>query len=614
MIYFVNMPFAAIHYPSIQLGTLISILAESGIASRALYPNVGFAKQLPTNLYSAFAEHRGNQIGEWLFSRAAFPAHKRADAYVDELAEDFEFLKNVASPEVLQHLRAEVVPAFVDQIARQIVAEAPRAVGLTSTFAQNVASLALARRIKELDPEIVTVLGGANLDGEMGKAQFEAFPWIDVAVSGEADDIIVPLARMINGTEPIQALPGVYSRLPDQPPAAAPTRNTFRGDMNSIPSPNYDDYFDELKSAKVARQDLIRDITLPFEGSRGCWWGEKHHCTFCGLNGKGMAYRQKSAARIQSDITSLADRYGVMRLSAVDNIIPSSDFADLCERLKTDGCDFEIFYEIKSNIRKDQIKMLSDAGIVAVQPGIESLSTHVLQLMKKGVRSIQNVNTLKWCWYYGVYPSWNVLHGFPGELNADYVEQGKLVDKILHLPPPAGGGRIWLERFSPYFHDMALGYRNVRPERSYEFVYPAEVPLEKIAYFFQGDATNVASKETIADFDSHVKEWQKLWRGEVKPFLYYVKKPSGLTILDGRYSRTDVTEVDYKGAAASLYRLAADKPISRAKLAEQLGTEFQLDISVDRIASICDRFVERGFMMEENGDVLALALPFSRPK
>lgn len=612
MIYFVNMPFAAIHYPSIQLGTLISILAEAGIESRALYPNIAFSKQLPERLYSAFAEHRGNQVGEWLFTHAAFPSHGRAGSYAAELPEDFEFLKTLAGLEEIERVRTTVIPQFVDGLARRIVADAPRAVGLTSTFAQNVASLALARRIKELDPNIITVLGGANLDGDMGKAQFEAFSWIDVAVSGEADDIIVPLAGMIEDREPVRALPGVFSRLNTECSAVTPIRNTFGGNLNTLPVPNYDDYFAELKDAGIKRKDLMRDITLPFEGSRGCWWGEKHHCTFCGLNGKGMAYRQKSADRIQSDIASLADRYGILRLSAVDNIIPNADFSDLCERLKSDGSDYELFYEIKSNIRKDQIKLLAEAGVTNVQPGIESLSSHVLKLMRKGVRAIQNVNTLRWCLYYGVNPSWNVLHGFPGELDDDYAAQTSVFRKIVHLPPPVGGGRIWLERFSPYFNWSDLGYKNVRPERSYQFVYPPGVDLERLAYFFEGEPTDVASAGAISDFDAAIKEWRQSWTEEIRPFLYFIRTPSGITILDGRYSRNDVTEIGYKGAAAALYRLALDKPISRGKLAQQLGIQLQAEIPVDRINPICDRFIERGFMMEEDDDVLALALPLAK--
>ena len=37
---------------------------------------------------------------------------------------------------------------------------------------------------------------------------------------------------------------------------------------------------------------------IPLETSRGCWWGMKHHCIFCGLNGKQMAFQDKSPDRV----------------------------------------------------------------------------------------------------------------------------------------------------------------------------------------------------------------------------------------------------------------------------------------------------------------------------
>jgi magnesium-protoporphyrin IX monomethyl ester (oxidative) cyclase len=47
--------------------------------------------------------------------------------------------------------------------------------------------LALLRIIKEKNPDIITLLGGANCEASMGQAAKRNFPWIDFVVSGEAD-------------------------------------------------------------------------------------------------------------------------------------------------------------------------------------------------------------------------------------------------------------------------------------------------------------------------------------------------------------------------------------------------------------------------------------------
>ena len=43
------------------------------------------------------------------------------------------------------------------------------------------------------------------------------------------------------------------------------------------------------------------------------------------------------------------------------------------------------------------MRLLRDAGVTTIQPGIESFSDRVLKLMKKGVTGLQNIQLLKWC-------------------------------------------------------------------------------------------------------------------------------------------------------------------------------------------------------------------------
>jgi hypothetical protein len=93
----------------------------------------------------------------------------------------------------MQELRAEAED-FVDSAAARVLAHKPRIVGCTSTFQQHVASLALLRRIRELDPSVISMMSGENCETQMGRATHRAFPWGDYVVSGEADQLIVHCA------------------------------------------------------------------------------------------------------------------------------------------------------------------------------------------------------------------------------------------------------------------------------------------------------------------------------------------------------------------------------------------------------------------------------------
>ena len=85
------------------------------------------------------------------------------------------------------------------------------------------------------------------------------------------------------------------------------------------------------------------------------------------------------------------------------------------------------------------------------QQGVESLSTRLLGLLRKGSKAIQNLAALKWCREQGVTVAWNMLCGIPGERVEDYEEQIALMAKIPQLPPPEQARPVAVDRFSPYF-------------------------------------------------------------------------------------------------------------------------------------------------------------------
>ena len=93
--------------------------------------------------------------------------------------------------------------------------------------------------------------------------------------------------------------------------------------MDLVESPDYDDYVEQAESfiqAGLLPEDLMQGVM--FETSRGCWYGAKNHCKFCGLNGLEIGYRRKSPQRILAEIDDLADRYNPDLLQAADNIMP----------------------------------------------------------------------------------------------------------------------------------------------------------------------------------------------------------------------------------------------------------------------------------------------------
>ena len=93
-----------------------------------------------------------------------------------------------------------------------------------------------------------------------------------------------------------------------------------------------------------------RDVLLPIEAARGCWWGEKNHCTFCGLNRSGMEFRAKSPERVIEQLETLSRRYGVFQFNAIDNIMAPEYAEKLFGKLAASNSDIQLHYEIRPEL------------------------------------------------------------------------------------------------------------------------------------------------------------------------------------------------------------------------------------------------------------------------
>jgi ribosomal peptide maturation radical SAM protein 1 len=474
------MPCGPLTRPSLALGLLAAHCRRLGIDCDVRYLTFDFAELVGSTEYlwltgeipyEAFA-------CDWLFTEALYGRRPEADdGYVEEVLRGIWHLRRDAVGRI-QRLRPAVEP-FLLRCIEEIDWSRYTLVGFTSMFQQNIASLALAMRVKAAYPHLTIAFGGANWEEPMGGALQRRFPFVDLVFSGEAD-VSFPAT--------------LVARRGDSDPAA---RAGTRADLDELPLPDFDSFFEQLRS-----RPSLADLTpqLLAETARGCWWGERSHCTFCGLNGTTMAFRSKSPERVVEEFAYLRARHGVRGFWIVDDILDMRYFRTMLPMLEGAQLDVELFWEVKANLSAKHVRALRAAGVRTIQPGIESLSDNVLALMRKGTTGLKNIELLKWCREYGVKPVWNLLYGFPGETEADYEETRALIESIWHLDPPQACGRVRLDRFSPYHGDPeAFGMENVRPKAPLSHIYPfPREEVMEIAYYFDFDYADGRSANALA--------------------------------------------------------------------------------------------------------------------
>ncbi|MFJ6049941.1 RiPP maturation radical SAM C-methyltransferase [Streptomyces sp. NPDC092307] len=507
-VHLVTMPWQPLDLPSLQIGLLHSLLTRTRPLDEIheFHGSLRWAQFLlertdgllrPADHAEVGSDSIFDGLGDWVFSGVLYGDPDWGVARLRAYAE------RRGIPVDKAHAMRVHAAEFISRSAAEILEEDPDVVGFTSTFMQNVSSLALAAELKRRRPTLTVVFGGSNCDGPMGHALHRNHPFVDHVVRGEGEYAFPALlAHLDAGTPPVD-VPGLCWWDGGASRANEESRRTVA--PRDIGSPDYDIWQAELDASPVA--EYVRP-KLVVEGARGCWWGEKHHCTFCGLNGSAMAFRAKPGEQLWAEVDRLVRRHRILDIVTVDNIIDMAYFTDFLPLAADSGWDLLMHYEVKSNLTTEQLALLARSGAVHIQPGIESLGNRVLDLMDKGVTGSRNVRTLRECADRSLTCTWNYLYGFPGETADDYDPVVDQLPALVHLQPPGGAFRIQLERFSPHFADPALGFAERSPAEMYGHVY--DLPEEELAdlvYLFDTPPRGIGG-ETEQRLARAVEAWR----------------------------------------------------------------------------------------------------------
>ena len=598
------MPFGPADLPYLGLGSLKAGLAQAGIKCDVRYFSLDFARRVDERFYISLAEDIWSCMalaGEWVFAPALFGPQSVDPAHY------LRWARGVAPVYFTEEVMRRILEAqgqaepFLEECLEGLDWGAYDVVGFSSSLQQHNASLALARLVKQRWPKVAIIFGGHNVQGVMGVELLRTFEFVDYACLGEGEMVLPELVRRLRAGRMVEDIPGLALRRDGRVYGTDP-RLAAVLDLDSLPYPDYDDFFDQRR-ALFGRDDWRGD--LPMETSRGCWWGEQQQCVFCEADGHQIGYRSKSPQRALEEMEYLAGRHDPGVLVVLDYTAPR-DFGDLLPRLEKHSPRLKPFYELRASVPKGKLAQAKRAGIDEVQIGIESLSTPILQLMRKGITALTNIQALKWCRELGIMVHWNFLCGIPLEEPSEYRRMAGLMPALTHLAPPCGWGNVALYRFSPHFRRPArYGLTNVRPAAAYTHACPGvpEAALWDLARQFDFD---YADGRDPATYTAATWRAVEVWR-EAAPtsILAYVDDGERLRLFDTRpVARERVRALT--GLKRPLY-LACD----RQQSLKRLGRRFA-GVEPDALQQALDRMVEERVMVAEDQRYLSLAVDVGR--
>jgi len=601
----ISMPFAGVEIPSIQLGALESCLKERGIniQTRHLYlrvaeiygiKNYNFLIYPPNDSYTA----------QMAFSKYVFPNHweenkdkfkEYYNTYIIKQNTDF-----LSFDEYLQK-----TDFFYNWFFQNVNWQEFDIIGFTLNYGQFLPSLSIAKRIKEMDSNKKIVLGGSRTTGLLGKRIIESFEYIDFIVSGEGEEALYHLAFNLESYESIPNL--IYKK----ENTVFFNENKHYLDMNFLPTPCYDSFYQELAACSPELQQIYSyNARLPVEISRGCWWNK---CTFCNLNIQHKKYREKKVEKTIDEINFLSEKYKILSFQIIGNTLPLKDFGLLCERLKQTGKDFNFFAEARADTMKSSdYKLLKEAGFRTIQTGIESFSQNYLKKMNKGTRVIDNIAALKFCKEYNIMNKYNLIIGYPNEEELDFEETKNNIQFVKqYLDPPQ---ICYLKvLFGSHIHCNPENY-NIKELKSAEIdeiMFPNECLDKGFNFVYDYKTDNIINfekwkqlaEEWKDERENKTAQFLKTQMDTDKYILYFIDGQKFIKIFDKR--NTDNIKIYNLDETERNVFFSCLDIISFAELKEKFP-----EISENDLRNILNSFVDAGIVFKENDSYLSLPLSY----
>lgn len=617
----ISMPWAPLIEPSLGLAILNAQLEEAGIPCTVSHLNIFLLKYLKPETYERVGQLYA--FNDFTFTRvveSADPAQEQLDTLARMIPRDStsgdlrRFVESIDTRDFINYalrLRNEAVPAFLNDCLKRVDESDATMVGFTCMYDQTLASVALAKLVKEKFPEKLVVFGGYALEKPVGPQILRCFPWIDVVAFGEGEDVITPLAQASLEPDMLAEIPGIAFR--DRAGALHETGpKSTQVDLEKSPIPNYDDFLRDITRLRSENQVEVTWEVIPVESSRGCWWGQVQHCVFCGIDEQAMRFRHKSPERVKQILATLSRHYELNSFRFSDYILPRQYYKTLLPDLAKLPEKFQLHWEMKSNVKLEEVQIMGEAGVKQVQPGIESFSTPVLRKMAKGVTGIQNVLTIKLLMEHDILVHYNILFGFPTDEPEEYRQMCERIPLLFHLFPPFAHIPVLTTRFAPL---------QTTPERfairtplshnfMYEVIFSKEYRerigfvLSDYCYVFETPYEPSPECKTLYSVLVYqLHHWITSFESRTIE-LSFRNTQDGIEFTDSRYDEGG-KRVAFGPNHALVYAQVCHAHLTRA----QLGTALCGQLDSARIAEVLSDFVAERLVYQEGDKFLGLAFP-----
>lgn len=297
----------------------------------------------------------------------------------------------------------------IERHAADILARKPDVVGFSCTTSSFLEGYAIAARVKEQQPEIHIVFGGAHAC-TVGPALLDSFPAVDFLVIGEGEVTFAEL--MSSDFRNVASIPGIGYRREGKGALSSVRENI--PDLDSLPFPAYHLLPDFPRRYNLPLFSYPKAPNTSIISSRGC----PYQCSYCDRSVFSRGFRFNSADYIVEHLRYLHRNFGIRHVFFYDDLFTFDRtrverFCTLMEEKRlpvTYNCIARL-----EHVDEELLSLLKRSGCWQVNFGIESGDPDILAKHRKLYELDQVGKKLKMVKDAGMRVKGLFMMGFPGE-------------------------------------------------------------------------------------------------------------------------------------------------------------------------------------------------------
>jgi len=280
-----------------------------------------------------------------------------------------------------QNISVQVLDIHVEKISaletKEIIRRVqPKVIGLTVMTATSVPSYKIARLAKEVDPNILVVMGGVHAEAMPEECLLNSA--LDVVVRGDGEVTFYKLVTEHLNKRSLSGVNGISFRSDGKIIHTLPGEIIM--DLDRLPFPAY--HLVPMKKYYPAMGAYKRLPAINMLMTRGC----PGKCTFC--NSAMTKLRTRTAEPVVEEILRLKKTYGVREIQFYDDTftIFKPNVVAFCELMRKKNVDvtWTAFVRVDC-ISAELAKEMKSAGCHQMLFGVESGDAQIMENIRKPI-------------------------------------------------------------------------------------------------------------------------------------------------------------------------------------------------------------------------------------